>query len=476
MKFNIKISNYPFWIFLAIAVKGVFFWSQVYSNYNETSPLFGYYTHDSGEYYGSVNTFLETGHYEPDIRMPGLGIIYLFLRFIFDNNTTLNIILILQWLLSGFAIYVLALTISRIAKRESVFYCVFFLFLLTHYVYLWNNFLLSESLCMTFFIFAIYFLNRFLVLDRKKYLFWAGFFFTWCVFIRPVFLMFYGLATLFLLAYFIREKRGFKAIFAHGVAFLLLFGVLDSAWIIRNWTVKNKFKFLNDIDWYSKLSPSSPDPALYFFLESWGGDLENERHWFEIDYKIDYEYRDTIIPDRIYTSQFNRDSLLLVKQRIQWFKLHPSDSIVAFINNSLMAYTQSIKKEQPFTFYIGSGMIFLKRTIFSGYFPYNVFDENFQRLPLYKKAAKLAKAILFYVLFFTGFLYSLFILSMKRKNYLLLLLIVCAYANLIYIAFFFKTPEFRYVLPSAIVFFCLAAILLNKLWYRFKHRLISAKQ
>ena len=45
---------------------------------------------------------------------------------------------------------------------------------------------------------------------------------------------------------------------------------------------------------------------------------------------------------------FNPDSLLLVKKRIQWFKLHPSDSIVTFINNSLMNYTESIKKEHPF--------------------------------------------------------------------------------------------------------------------------------
>ncbi len=476
MKLNLKINNYPFWIFLAIAVKGLFFWSQVYSYYHETAPLIGHYTHDSGEYYGGMNHFYEHGTYKPDIRMPGLGVIYLLFRLFFENNTVLNIILILQWLASGLAIFTLALMISRIVKRESAFYFVFFLFLFTHYVYFWNNWLLSESFAMTFFIFAIHFLNRFLVLDQKKYLFWAGFFFTWCVFIRPVFLLFYGLSAIFLLIYFIREKRGFKQIFTHAVAFFLLFCILDSAWIIRNWKVKNKFEYLNDIDWYSKLSPHSPDPALYFFLESWGGDLENERNWFEIDYEIDYRYRDTIIPDRIYTSQFNRDSLVLVKKRIQWYKVHPSDSIVAYINNSLMAFTASIKDEQPFTFYIGSGLIFMKRQIFSGYFPYNAFDENFQRLPLYKKIGKLSIAVLFFILFFTGLLYSFYVLLRNNKSYILFLLIICAYANLIYIAFFFKTPEFRYVLPSAIVFFCLTAILANKLWCRFKSRSSSVKQ
>jgi len=242
MKFNFNISNYRFWIFLTIVFKGIFFWANAYFHYNETSPLFGYYTHDSGEYYGGMNHFYEHGTYSPDIRMPGLGVIYLFFRFFLENNTVLNLILILQWLVSGVAIYTLSLTISRIAKKESVFYFVFFLFVFTHYIYLWNNFLLSESFCMSFFIFAIYFLNRFLVLDKKKYLFWAGLFFTWCVFIRPVFLLFFGLSAIFLLIYFIREKRGIKAIFVHGLSFLLLFCILDSVWIIRNWTVKHKFE------------------------------------------------------------------------------------------------------------------------------------------------------------------------------------------------------------------------------------------
>ena len=255
MKFNFKISNYFFWISIAIIVKGFFFWSQVYSHYNETKPLLGYFTHDSAEYYDSMNSFYENGNYSPDIRMPGLGIIFLLLRGFFAKNLVLNIILILQWLISALAIYSLALTISRMVKKESVFYFVFFIFIFTHYVYLWNNFLLSESLCMSFFIFAIYYLNRFLELDKNKYLFFAGLFFTWSVFIRPVFLLFYGIAAIFLLVYFIRKKHGFKSILLHGIVFLMLFCVLDSVWIIRNLTVKNKFKYLNDIDWYSKPIP-----------------------------------------------------------------------------------------------------------------------------------------------------------------------------------------------------------------------------
>ncbi len=476
MRFDLKISNSFLWITVALLIKGLFFWLQVYSSYKETQPLFGYFTHDSAEYYGSMENFYLNGIYSPDIRMPGLGVIFLLFRLFFEKNVVLNIILILQWLVSSVAIYTLSITASRIFKKENVFYFVFFIFILTHYIFLWDNFLLSESFCISFFIFAVYFLQRFLGTARKKYLFFSGLFFTWCVFTRPVFFIFYGTAAIFLVFYFIKEKRGFKTILINGIAFLLLFAVLDSAWIARNLAVKNKFKYLNDIDWYNALNPSSPDPALYFFLESWGGDLENERHWFEIDYKIDYRYRDTVIPSHIYTSQFNKDSLILVKQRIQYYKAHRGDSIVALINNSLMNYTASVKKEKPFLYYIGSGMIYMKRLIFSGYFTYNTFDDSFQKLPLIKKVFKLTRAILFYLLFFIGLIYSVKLLLSKKKNFLLVLLIVIAYSNLIYIAFFFRTPEFRYVLPSTVVFFCLTSFVFAKGWDKLKGRTTSPGQ
>jgi len=476
MKHNFRTGNYLFWIFIALFIKGIFFWLQVGLNYNINQPLLGFFTNDSHEYYDSMNNFYENGTYTPDVRMPGLGIIFLFFRSFFERNNVLDIILILQWLVSSVAIYTLSVTISRLIKKEAVFYFVFFLIILTHYVFLWDVLLLTESFCISFFIFSIYYLKRFLDVPEKKFLFLTGLFLTWCVFLRPVFFLFYGLLAIFLLVYFIKRKTGIRKLIIYGVLFLSLFGILDSIWIARNYKVKNKFIFLNDIDAYSKLNPNDPLPAVYLFLEAWGGDLENERHWFEMDKELDYRYRDTTLPNYIFTSQFNRDSLLIVKNRLRNYKLYRRDSIVGLINTSLQNYTHSIRAEKPFLYYIGAGFINYKKMLLSGYCNYDVFNKDFPELSLLRKTYRLTRAILFYLLFFTGLIYSVVYLFSKHKDPLLKVLVVIAHVNLFYISFFFRTAEFRYVLPSTVVFFCFTALVLDKCWDKIKGRSISAKQ
>jgi hypothetical protein len=476
MKLNLSTSNYKLWIAIAIAIKGVFFWTQISFNYEINKPLFGYFTHDSHEYYDSMNSFYETGVYSPDVRMPGLGILFFVLRLLFEKNTVLNLILILQWLVSSCSIYLLARTMSRIAKKDNVFYFVFFALLLTYYVFLWDALLLTESFCISFFIFSVYFLQRFFDIPAKKFLFWSGFFFTWCVFLRPIFFLFYGIVAGFILIHLIRQKTALKKILIYGVLFLGLFTILDSVWIIRNYNAKHKFTFLNDIDSYSKPSKSDPMPAIYLFLEAFGGDHENERHWFEPDFNIDYTNRDTLLPERIFTSQFNRDSLLRVKESIHFYKEHGGDSVVAVINAKLQRYTHSIREENPFLFYVGAPIINYKKMLWHGFSNSLQFNADFRNLPFATKLYRIYRASLFYLLFFIGAVHSLFYLFSKNKNPLMKTLIMIAHVNLLYIAFFFRTAEFRYVLPSTVIFMCLTAILMNNLWEKYKERSISAKR
>lgn len=476
MKLNLRTGNYLFWICIALFIKGIFFWLQVCLNYNTNQPLLGYFTNDSHEYYDSMNSFYETGIYTPDVRMPGLGILFLFFRMFFERNTVLDIILVLQWLVSSVAIYALSITVVKFFRKEAVFYFVFFLIILTHYIFLWDVVLLTESLCISFFIFSIYYLKRFLDESERKFLFLAGFFLTWCVFLRPVFLLFYGLLTIFLFIYFIRKKTGVKQLIIYGILFLGLFMLLDSIWTVRNLKVKNKFTFLNDIDGYAKISTTDPLPAVYLFLEAWGGDLENERHWFEMDKDLDYRYRDTTLPNYIFTSQFNKDSLVFVRNQIKTYKLYRRDSIVGLINNSLQRYTHSIKTEKPLLYYIGAGFVNLKKMMMMGYCNYDQLNKDFGKLSFVSKVYRLERAILFYLIFLIGFIYSIVYVFSKNKEPLLKVLVIIAHVNLIYIAFFFRTAEFRYVLPSTLVFLCFTSMFLCNLLERYKNRSISAKQ
>lgn len=475
MQSNFRINNYRLWIFIALIIKGIFFWLQVYSNSDTNQPLWGFFTHDSHEYYDSMNRFYETGVYTPDVRMPGLGILFLPLRFFFERNMVLDIILILQWAVASVAIYVLALTMFRITKKKNVFYITFFLIALTHYIFLWDALLLTESFCISFFIFSLFFLKCFIDRQTNKFIFLAGFFLTWCVFLRPVFFLFYGILFVFLFLYFIKSRVHLKQILIYTVLFVGLFVILDSIWTIRNYKVKKKFIFLNDISSYSELNPIDPLPAVYLFLEAWGGDLENKHHWFEMEKDKHFKYRDTVLPDYIYTSKFNKDSLILVKERIKIYRNYRLDSIVGLINTSLQNYTNSIREEKPFLYYFGAGFINLKEMMRMGYWNHDQINDDFGKLPFITKVYRLERAIVFYLLFFTGFIYSFFYFFSKNKDSLMKALIIIAHANLYYIAFFFRTAEFRYVLPSSLVFFCLSVILINNLWERYRKKPTSLK-
>jgi hypothetical protein len=453
MKLNFKSSNYLFWIFLALLLKGIHFWSHVYLNYDINKPLLGHYTFDSNDYYGSMNNFYMNGVYSPDERMPGIGIIYLLFRLFFEHNTVLNILLVLQWIVTSVAAYVLCLLADRLSRKQSVFYILFFICTITHYLFVWDTFYLSEGFCISVFIFALWYLAKYYENPSNTYLFLSGTLLGWCCFMRPVFFLFYAVILLFLLVKFIKEKQSLKNILIKYFLVTSVFILFDSLWIIRNYKVNDRLIILNDIEWYSQVSDSTFMPSLYLFMESWGGDLENELSWFELE-KLDYTWRDTVLPKHMYTSEFNKDSLILVKKKIKEYKARPDPDLNQSISLTLQRYTASVKNEKPFLYYFGSGFIFLKKLFLNDY-------GNFKKmnsLPAGKRIIAYTISILFYFLFFTGCFFSLIFFFRKESHPLLKVLTCVAFLNLIYIAFGFRTPEFRYVLPSTLIYFCFTAI------------------
>ena len=106
------------------------------------------------------------------------------------------------------------------------------------------------------------------------------------------------------------------------------------------------------------------------FVKSWGGncvmwDPNSEVRWFgienrNIDGSAAYSAIGTYnkdLPNYIYTSKFNKDSLVVLKNKIQkiWSHALPPDSNLEysdFVNKRLIIYTNSIKVEKPFIYYV----------------------------------------------------------------------------------------------------------------------------
>jgi hypothetical protein len=173
---------------------------------------------------------------------------------------------------------------------------------------------------------------------------------------------------------------------------------------VRNYKVHQKFIPLTNYVHYPYVGDSYMEHTLEF-VQSWGGasdlpDPNSAVSWFggllfpgEPDVK---KYQYDSIPDYIYTSKFNKDSLYLLRNKVKafiamqkpaldsfykstdsnWFKafailyspLKPVSPAAAALQNSIDdqfdRYKNSIKDEKPFLYHVKARLILLKKFLF----------------------------------------------------------------------------------------------------------------
>jgi hypothetical protein len=251
--------------------------------------------------------------------------------------------------------------------------------------------------------------------------------------------------------------------------FFISFAVLDSMWIARNYFIYKKFLPLVTSNYYKGVETSYIGELINFF-QSWGGDVvpwnpSAEIRWFGIYEKQHSKNimpsKQVEIPSYIYTSAFNRDSLLKLKKYIT---LIMSDSCTQnqkilydnYLKTKLKEFTSSVKNEKPFLFYIKSRIILFKKFVFhSG--TYNLFDKPFNTLSLIEKLIKLFYSSLYIFVFIIGFLYALFLIFRFSFDVKWLFAISAVYSVSVF-PIGLKSIEYRYAVP-AYVFLIFCAVL-----------------
>jgi hypothetical protein len=248
-------------------------------------------------------------------------------------------------------------------------------------------------------------------------------------------------------------------IFISVLYFIIPFLLLDSLWILSNYKKYDRVIPLTKSTMYPGVEKSS----FYFmmkFLQSWGGnyifwDTSAEIRWFGIKgnanerhFSINEEIR---IPDYIYTSRFNEDSLIQIKKMFEecnsdTLSLEHLTRMTNSINQKLSVYTLSVKKEHPFLFYISSRIIYMKKYLFhSG--TYNIFKFPWSRLNYFKRIIKIFYSAEYIFILIAGFA-GIFLLMQKPISiYKLLLPIVSLYGIIIF-PVILRLPEIRYFAPS----------------------------
>ncbi len=497
-------SKYWFWLLLAFFVKGVIPFVTLFFAHRQDPHLLSMgFIGDAPSYVDPINNFLATGHYMPDHRMPGYGIVYLLFRSVFSYNTTYNCIVIIQLFLSAASVYLMALIARVLLKSRRAFYLTFYLYLICTYSNYYDICLGTECMCTAFLLFSTWLFLLYMRFRQNSYLFFSGLFLTWTVFLRPAFAPTFFIFGLILLIYFIKNKiKWFKPAFIFLSAFILI----DGAWVIRNQAVHHRIIPLTVDGVYYPYIDSSYMRPMFEFVETWGGasdipDPGSAMSWFGgvlFPGEPTPKQYDSI-PDYIYNSTFNKDSLVKLRQMqhafmamqkpaadsiyekyhhdwnyvysVLYTKLKPvspqADALQKDIINRYNKYTTSIKKGNPFLYYVKTPILLLGKSLYQPGLA-SIFVKG-SRIPKIGKGIVTFNKYLYIFLLIVG-LSGLILLLYKglRKDYMLLILTLPpAYAMLIH-TIVLRMADNRYLMPTWPFVIACAAYMIIAIYERIK--------
>ena len=410
---------------------------------------------DTESYFLPIENLLNGGGYIPDYRLPGYGLIYLALRLLFSKIIVYNALIVLQWIVSTLSIYYLAKSVWLVAKRTSLFHITFFLHLFSTSTNVLDYYLLTESFTTSSLIFSIYFLIQHLQKGGNKFLLISGSMICWGIFMRPVLLPILGIYSVIIIWHLytqrVRPSVILYSIFLMGLPFL----IIDTAWIIRNYIQHNRIVPLTTTQYPLDLELTYYNELMGFVI-AWGGDRtwwkpDAEIRWF-INNEKEFGPYTKDLPNNIYTAEFNRDSLLRIKELIKRIEDPTTDSIdrtqaTNTVRMNLKKFTASIRQEKPFLFHFKSKVYLAQKFVVHSGTPF-LFQTKFDELNDFKKILKIGYSLL-YVLVMTLGSMGIILMLFKLKNLPVGFLLFPALSlYLLLIHPFLGHVEFRYLVPT----------------------------
>lgn len=446
-----------FWLLFALAIKGTLFLAVILNHpYHDIPGIFVATMGDDSSYLNPIDNFLQHGSYQPDYRMPGYGIVYLFFRLFFAQAGACNALAILQLILTSIGVYCLALTAKNIFKKDSIFYLTFYVYLISSFSDFFDAYIGSEGLCIPVLILGIYFFTRFAQEQKSKYLFYSGLLITWTMFIRPIF---GGLEVLCCLLIVLQKQLVFRIRMRHVLIFLIPFILFEGAWIFRNFEVHKKLVPFNGTGspFYPYAANSYIEP-FFDFAQSWGGvcsftDNPPDVNWFHYYYKgMPPIIRYDSLPDYIYTSAFNKDSLMYLRRMIVALQNPAIDSSTALtyqflLKTKLKTYKLSVEREKPFRYFVLAPLKIM------GVFLYGpetrLYLQRGKVFPGFGQVVVIFNNLIYLVILLLGLIGSilLIICDLKRMKYLLIIPFIPFYTILMHTVIF-RLHFNRYLMPA----------------------------
>jgi len=372
-----KIKFDKNWILFIIVARLAMFTFFAYE-FQKNGPLVTTFFASSGDtetYYGPLENLVKgfgySATYHEDgientkvnaYRMPGLLPIFSPFAYLFGINIAKNIVIFLQLFTGIVAVYVLSKTAEMIFESRLSFKLVAVFYSLSTFVFVFDHYGLSESFHISFLIFSIFFLVRYLKEKSYSNLILGGFFLTWSLFMRPVIGVFFPLILFILLVDAAKKDALFiKSYFKIGIVF-----VLPLCFFLSIWTARNYYHFKQFIPLQMPLDEGNTAYpahrlAIYDLIIAQGEDIT---HWVNgsLGQWFMKEGTQFNLNKLAYTETFNKDSIINLKK---YYHLSRNDDYLKLkIIESSAMYVTSLKKEKPFFYFVTAKLKLLRSFLF----------------------------------------------------------------------------------------------------------------
>lgn len=423
-----------FWLLLALAIKASYFLISLQQGYADKLPApIAICTGDCDRYVLPIDHLVEHGQYDPDFRMPGYGAAYMLFRAWLPQHRAMDALTLLQLLLDALATVLLARCALRMTGSAAAHHLAFALYGLASTISGFNPFILTESLCASVMVMALYFLLAYLHDARPRDGVLAGALVTWAYFMRPIML------PLLLLVLFLLVRTAWRSTGGRwtAVLYVLPFLLAQGAWTLRNHAVHDRWFLMTRTKYYPGYTPGQmaswtlvgtfDDIAARYFLPDVG--------WPNRQAPT-LSFADLPIPPEILTPEVTMDSLVALRTYGLVIEDPTADPDLRRQCDSLFKakadrYAASIRRHHPFIVHVRTPARLAARHIFRSSGVYNLFLRPFGQLPPWAKALKLSHMAVYLVALY-GALGLLALAVIRRNTAHLLLAAALAYGMLVH--------------------------------------------
>jgi hypothetical protein len=361
-------------------------------------------TPDTHSYFDPIESLLKGGDYKPDYRMPGIGVPYFLFRQVMDPIASRDAMVVLQWLLSGIGVYLLALIALRISGSHTVALATYGIFLFSTFTSWHDTSLSTDSLAVSVLIIHMFLLQRSIDAQSRWILLAAGLMFTWFIFLRPVAFLLLGPAAFLLYL----RWGGTRSLIPVGL-FLLPFVLIDGVWAARNWRSNHELNLLTNEGIMPDDIATRTRGYLMRFVQGYGGDynwwvpgadIRWYGEWSGIGEPDDEGRKADPPPDYAYVPGYTKDSLMAIGEQIRLIEggsLSSADSMAAVVKvtSALDRYAELYKHGAPFNYHVLSRIRPIEYMVYQNGTE-TLFPQSFGALPLWKKLFKLFQMLIYF--------------------------------------------------------------------------------